>query len=39
VIVADSLANLVWQPPQDMKRINESFEVAYKTVIHALDQE
>lgn len=39
VIVADSLANLAWQPPQDMKRINEAFEVAYKTAIQVLNQE
>ncbi|MBL8049961.1 MAG: nucleoside phosphorylase [Anaerolineales bacterium] len=39
VIVADSLANLAWQPPQDMKRINQSFEIAYKTAIQVLNQE
>lgn len=39
VIVADSLANLAWQMPTDMKRINQSFEVAYKTAIQVLNQE
>lgn len=39
VVVADSLANFTWQPPQDMKKINQSFKVAYKTAIHVLRQE
>lgn len=38
VIVADSLANLNWQMPADMKKINESFEVAYKVAIDVLNQ-
>ncbi len=38
-VVADSLANLTWQMPTDMKRINQSFEIAYKAAIQALMQE
>jgi uridine phosphorylase len=39
LIVADSLANLTWQMPNDMKRINQSFEIAYRTAIHVLNQD
>lgn len=38
VIVADSLASLTWQMPNDMKKINQSFEIAYKTAIAVLNQ-
>lgn len=38
VIVADSLANLTWEMPHDMKRINQSFEIAYMAAIDALTQ-
>ena len=39
VIVADSLANLTWQAPVDMKAINQSFELAYRAAIDALNED
>jgi uridine phosphorylase len=38
VIVADRLANLTWQMPQDMKKINQSFEIAYNAAINVLNE-
>jgi uridine phosphorylase len=36
VVVADSLAELKWQSPADMKVIDRSFEIAYHAAIDAL---
>lgn len=38
VIAADQLTDDVWQPPTDMKAINQSFEAAYRSAILALDE-
>lgn len=37
VVVADKLASLHWEMPADMKSINRSFELAYRSAINALD--
>ena len=39
VIVADRLANLEWEMPEDMSAINRSFEFAYRAAIHALNED
>jgi uridine phosphorylase len=36
VVVADSLADLTWQSPADMRVIDRSFEIAYHVAIDAL---
>lgn len=38
VVAADKLANLTWEMPSDMKRINSSFEMAYRAAIQALNE-
>jgi uridine phosphorylase len=38
VVVADSLANLEWEPPADTKAINRSFEIAYNAAIDTLNE-
>ena len=38
VVAADKLANLTWEMPSDMKRINRSFEFAYRAVIQTLNE-
>jgi len=38
VIVADKLANLKWEMPEDMRAINRSFEFAYRAAIGALNE-
>ncbi len=39
VVAADKLANLTWEMPSDMKRINSSFEMAYRAAIQTLNEE
>lgn len=39
VVVADKLANLKWEMPEDMRAINRSFESAYRAAIGALDED
>lgn len=36
VVVADKLANLTWEMPNDMKRIDRSFEACYRAAIQTL---
>lgn len=36
VIGSDSLANLTWQRPTDMKAIDQAFQVAYAAIVDAL---
>lgn len=38
VVAADKLANLTWEMPSDMKRINSSFEIAYRAAIQTLNE-
>ena len=38
IIVADRLANLEWEMPEDMRAINRSFEFAYRAAIHAFNE-
>ncbi len=38
VVAADKLANLTWEMPTDMKRINSSFEMAYRAAIQTLNE-
>jgi uridine phosphorylase len=38
VVAADKLANLKWEMPSDMKRINRSFELAYRAAIQTLSE-
>ncbi len=38
VVAADKLANLKWEMPSDMKRINGSFEIAYRAAIQTLNE-
>ena len=38
VVAADKLANLKWEMPSDMKRINSSFEIAYRAAIQTLNE-
>ncbi|MBK9782499.1 MAG: nucleoside phosphorylase [Anaerolineales bacterium] len=38
VVAADKLANLTWEMPSDMKRINSSFEMAYRAAIQTLNE-
>lgn len=38
VVAADKLANLKWEMPSDMKRINRSFEIAYRAAIRTLNE-
>lgn len=37
VVAADKLANLKWEMPSDMKRINSSFETVYRAAIQTLN--
>jgi len=39
VVVADKLANLKWEMPEDMRAINNSFEAAYRAAINALNED
>ena len=39
VVAADKLANLTWEMPSDMKRINHSFERAYRAAIQTLSED
>ncbi|MBK7451566.1 MAG: nucleoside phosphorylase [Anaerolineales bacterium] len=39
VVAADKLANLTWEMPSDMKRINSSFEMAYRAAIQTLNED
>jgi len=39
VVVADKLANLKWEMPEDMRAINRSFEAAYRAAINALNED
>jgi uridine phosphorylase len=39
VVVADKLANLEWEMPEDMRAINRSFEIAYRAAIAALNED
>ncbi|MBN8656810.1 MAG: nucleoside phosphorylase [Anaerolineae bacterium] len=39
VVAADKLANLTWEMPNDMKRINQSFEIAYRAAIQTLSED
>lgn len=39
VVAADKLANLTWEMPADMKRINSSFEIAYRAAIQTLNED
>jgi uridine phosphorylase len=39
VVVADKLANLKWEMPEDMRAINNSFEAAYRAAIAALNED
>jgi len=38
VVVADKLANLKWEMPEDMRAINRSFELAYRAAIQVLNE-
>jgi uridine phosphorylase len=38
VVAADKLANLKWEMPTDMKRINNSFEMVYRAAIQTLSE-
>jgi uridine phosphorylase len=38
VVAADKLANLTWEMPGDMKRINQSFEACYRAAIQVLGE-
>ena len=38
VIVADQLANLRWEMPEDMRVVNRAFESAYRAAIGALNE-
>ncbi len=38
VVAADKLANLQWEMPSDMKRIDSSFEIAYRAAIQTLNE-
>ncbi len=38
VVAADKLANLKWEMPSDMKRINSSFEITYRAAIQTLNE-
>lgn len=38
VVAADKLANLTWEMPRDMKRINQSFEACYRAAIQTLGE-
>lgn len=38
VVAADKLANLKWEMPSDMKRINSSFETVYRAAIQTLNE-
>lgn len=38
VVVADKLANLKWEMPEDMRAINRSFEIAYRAAISVLNE-
>ena len=39
VVVADKLANLKWEMPENMSAINHSFEIAYRAAIAALNED
>lgn len=39
IVAADKLANLTWEMPSDMKRINSSFEIAYRAAIQTLNED
>ena len=39
VVAADKLANLTWEMPSDMKRINRSFEKADRAAVQTLNEE
>lgn len=39
VVAADKLANLNWEMPNDMKRINQSFEIIYRAAIQTLSED
>ena len=39
VVAADKLANLKWEMPSDMKRINSSFEIVYRAAIQTLNED
>lgn len=38
VVIADKLANLKWEMPEDMRSIHRSFELAYRAAIQALNE-
>ena len=39
VVAADKLANLNWEMPNDMNRINRSFEMVYRAAIQTLSED
>jgi uridine phosphorylase len=39
VIAADSLADLTWRPPADMKAIDRAFEICFDAAVNALCEE